>query len=107
MKSKYTEALKLKDLLDKNNIPYQYKINNIGIGTFGIGERHHIQVPNSGEKRIISIVQGEGTYGSENNLLEIMGLLTKEEKQKDNVVGCLSAENVLQRILKYYNKKKG
>ena len=74
MKSKYT---KLKQSL----VPYQYKIN-IGIG---IWDWTPIQVPIVAKANIV-----QGRNGSENNLLEIMGLLTKEEKQKDNVVGCLS-----------------
>lgn len=58
------------------------------------------------EKRVISIIQGYGTYGSNVDLLEIMGLLTEEEEKEGSVVGYLSAENVFDRIEKYYKNKK-
>ena len=57
------------------------------------------------EKRIISIVQGYGTYGEEDDLLEIMGLLTEEEEKIDSVTGYLTAEDVFNRIVKYFKNK--
>ncbi len=57
-------------------------------------------------ERLISAIEGYGTYGyggwlSENDgsdLIEIMGLLTPEESERDSVVGYLTAEEVFRGI---------
>ena len=41
------------------------------------------------------------SYGGDEDLLEIMGLLTEEEKEIDDVIGYLTAEDVLARIIKH------
>lgn len=56
--------------------------------------------------RLVSAIEGYGTYGygrwiDENDptdLIEIMGLLTPEEAERDSVVGYLTAEEVFRRI---------
>jgi len=47
---------------------------------------------------VCSVIEGDGTYGYEQDLLEIRGLLTPEEEKKDTVCGYLTAENVFERI---------
>ena len=47
-----------------------------------------------------SVIEGEGTYGYEKDLLEIMGLLTPEESEVDVVAGSLSADDIFERIRK-------
>lgn len=62
-------------------------------------------------KRMISAIEGWGTYGyggwdhgldgtteKDGDLIEIMGLLTPEEQEYDSVVGYLTAEEVFRRI---------
>lgn len=49
-------------------------------------------------ERMISAIEGYGTYGVEQDLIEIMGLLTPEEEECDSVVGYLTAEEVFRRI---------
>jgi hypothetical protein len=49
-----------------------------------------------------SVICNDISYGGKQGLLEIMGLLTKEEEEEDCVVGYLRAENVLERIKKDY-----
>lgn len=93
------EILKLKALLDDNEIEYEYQVRDNPIKMNGCDKHRQITISQNGEK-IISVIQGFGTYGNEENLLEIMGLLTKEEEKIDNVVGYLTAENVLERIIK-------
>lgn len=107
MNEQFTEILKLKDMLDEHNIPYEYekKPRDALSALFGVGARHHIEVPNR-KNLVISIIQGTGTYGAEDDLLEIMGLLTNEEAKLGQVVGWLAADDVLQRILTYYNKER-
>ena len=59
--------------------------------------------------RVISAIEGYGTYGygdetwphypgGNSDLIEIMGLLTPEERESDSVVGYLTAEDVFGRI---------
>lgn len=47
---------------------------------------------------VCSIIEGHGTFGFEQDLLEIRGLLTPEEEQHNSVCGYLTAENVFERI---------
>lgn len=53
--------------------------------------------------KICSVVEGHGTYGANEDKLEIMGLLTEEELEYDTVCGYLTAEDVFERIKKHYN----
>lgn len=67
-------------------------------------EHWHINYPNR-EKRIISVIEGIGTYGEADDKLEIMGGLTEEEAENDDVAGWLTAENVFERIKNIENKR--
>lgn len=51
-----------------------------------------------------SVIFGNGTYGYEKGLLEIMGLLTDDELEYDSVVGYLTAKDVFDRISKHYKE---
>lgn len=96
----YTEIFKLKRMLEEAEIPFVFSDNVYD-------KKHilHIQYPNaSDEERVCSVVQGYGTYGSDVDMLEILGLLTKKESKHDTVVGWLSAENVFKRIQKHYKE---
>ena len=48
------------------------------------------------------VICHEYSYGGEDGLLEIMGLLTEEESEYDSVVGWLTADNVFARIYTDY-----
>lgn len=56
-----------------------------------------------GEKRVCSAIQTNFSYGHELDLIEIMGLLTEEEREEDSVKGWLAAEEVFKRIEKHWN----
>ena len=125
---KYTEIFKLKEMLELAEIPYlfidKYKEEKILMNKnnyLKMLEHYQILIYDDmrdmmhegelypileEEKRVISIIQGYGTYGSNVDLLEIMGLLTEEEEKEGSVVGYLSAENVFDRIEKFYKNKK-
>ena len=125
--SKYKEIFKLKEMLEKDEIPYIFidrfeedrklmKNNEYlkdkeyyQILLFNdfreVMEHYNTYKVFDNEKRIISIVQGYGTYGEEDDLLEIMGLLTEEEEKIDDVTGYLTAEDVFNRIIKYFKDK--
>lgn len=57
-----------------------------------------IVIYNRDGSRMISVIEGYGTYGVEQDLLEIMGLLTPEERKYDSVAGWLTADDVFGRI---------
>ena len=94
----YTEILKLNELLSKTEIPYTIdrRFDGWQIIYFYNGER------------IADAVQHIGTYGADENLLEIMGCLTPEEEEQDRVLGFLTAEEVFKRFSKdFLNRKFG
>lgn len=98
MTTKYTAIFTLRNMLAAAGIKYEFKDRSSKIIDF---ENYQIRVyePKSG-KQIISVIEGRGTYGEEENLLEIMGCLTPEEEKDDRVLGWLTAENVFERIVK-------
>ena len=92
-------------MLEKADIPFVFADESCDFGIDLHFEKYHIEYPCSYKKnqdRVCSVVQGYGTYGAENNLLEIMGLLTPEEEKDDTVVGWLTAEEVFERIKHHY-----
>lgn len=103
MKSKkYKEIFKLKKMLEDADIPFYWQEISLGLV-----ERYQICYPCFAEKlRVLSAIEGFSTYGAQNDLIEIRGLL--ESGEGDGMVaGYLTAENVFNRIKKHYNKKEG
>lgn len=49
----------------------------------------------------------KGSYGRSEGLLEIMGLLTDEELEYDDVAGYLTADDVFCRIKRHWEEKGG
>lgn len=98
--TKYTEIFKLKRMLDKIDLNYEFVDRSTDYF-----EQYQIMIHDNGE-RIISVIEGDYSYGGDLNKLEIMGLLTDEEKELDSVVGWLSADDVYERIMKYYGSRK-
>ena len=104
------EIFKLKRMLEKENIPFDF------IEGFGYGEEfkkdfpdlmdhYHICYPSRDNIRI-SVVEGLGTHGREQDRLEIMGGLTPWEQFKhgDSPIGFLTAKNVFKRIKKDWDE---
>ena len=87
--SKYQEILKLHAMLLDKSIPHVIERDLDG---------WHISYPWVGKERVLSAVEFRGTYGAEQDLIEIMGLLTPGEFLMDSVKGYLTAENVFNRI---------
>ena len=98
-KNKYNEIFKLKDMLDKEHIDYSFIDRSINKSIYTM-ESYQIIIYKNDGTRLISVIEGYGTYGEENDLLEIMGCLTKEEMKIDSVLGYLTASEVLDRIKK-------
>ena len=91
------EILKLKDLIEKEGIPFEFETRKDG---------YQLVYPSfsSNGNFICSVVEFPGTYGYEDDKLEIMGLLTFDEYTYDTVVGHLTAEDVFERIKKHYEE---
>lgn len=81
---------KLKELLDKAEIPYETTY-------LSLPRNYQIAYP-SHTDRVCSVVQGPSSYGGAEGYLEIMGLLTESEKEDDEVIGWLTADEVFERI---------
>ena len=92
--SLYNEIVKLKSMLEEGNIPFE--IEEVYNG-------HRMAYPNK-QKIVCSIIEHDFSIGNKYDMLEIMGLLTEEEKEDDCVKGYLTAEDVFNRINNHYNK---
>lgn len=88
----YTEILKLDKMLTEASIPHT-------LDRFLDGWQ--ICYPNN-DNRVADAIQHFGSYGNEENLIEIMGLLTPEEEDCDSVLGHLSAKDVFKRMNEHY-----
>lgn len=106
---KYSEIFKLDNMLTEAGIPHDF----FDEGFDGVHKRlyhYHIYYPSKAiwqsDDRdffsVCSVVEGGFSYGGDENLLEIMGLLTPEEREYylDDVIGSLTAEDVFARIKK-------
>lgn len=104
---KYTEIFKLKEMLEAEHIPFVFKdLSTPHDFLYDLGERYQLCYPDGKSKtRICSVIEGKGTYGAEEDKLEIMGLLTDDELKHDDVVGYLTAEDVFERIKKHWNRR--
>lgn len=101
----YKEIFKLKKMLEDAKIPFDFfEMDPQARLIIPEWEHWHINYP-SKKNCIISIIEGVGTYGEEDDKLEIMGGLTEEEAKHDAVVGWLTAENVFNRIKKLEEAK--
>ncbi len=90
---KYTEILKLDKMLTESKIPHTLMKHMDG---------WQVIYPEDGARRVIDAVEFDGSYGSNEDLLEIMGLLTPEEQEADTVCGYLTAEDVFKRIERHH-----
>ena len=94
----YTEILKLNEMLTKAKIPHSFDrlFDGYQIVYFYKGER------------IADAIEHFGSYGADENLLEIMGCMTSEEEEQDEVLGYLTAGEVFKRFAKdFLNRKFG
>lgn len=97
---KYTEILKLKEILEKANIPFTFTDDCFGAKRRGEDKIFPELYP-SYQIRLnknIDVIQHFDSYGEAQDLLEIMGGLTVEEMQDNSVLGYLTAEEVFKRF---------
>ena len=92
----YTEIIKLHELLNDAGITHLFVFDPENVG-FELGYVENGEV-------VCSACTHSFSYGHENGLIEIMGLLTPEELKRDEVAGWLTAEDVFQRIVNYIER---
>jgi len=90
------EMVKLEAMLDEAGIPYDVN---------ALGDKYltypSVTYPNE-TPIVCSVILTPFSYGHEEGLLEIDGLLTDEEKENDDVAGWLTAAEVFRRIKFHY-----
>ena len=91
----YKEILKLHDMLEANNIPHEF-------ARFYDG--YVVCYQTSGETCVCDAVQHRWSYGSEQDLIEILGL--SENGAGIDIEGYLTADDVFQRIKNHYESLK-
>ena len=110
---KYSEIFKLDVMLTEAGIPHDFADEGWVVGPVK-RSHYHIYYPSraiwQSEERdfysTCSVIEGNFSYGGDENLLEIMGLMTLEEREDyaDDVIGSLTAEEVFSRIEKAWKK---
>ena len=106
---RYKEIFKLKEMLEKAGIPFEFIDRSEDFIYLPRNKECYefwqICYPQSDE-RVCSIIEGFGTFGRDDDLLEIMGLLTESEQEDDCVLGYLTSEEVFERIEKHHKGEK-
>ena len=90
-----SEMLNLHSALNALGIPHDFSQHEFD------SNGYHLYYPDRIDT-VCSVILTGFSYGSQYGLLEIMGLLTPEESECDDVLGSLTAEEVCRRILEDY-----
>ena len=97
----YKEIFRLKEMLEEANIPFKWKITN-----FKPSDGYQIIIySKDGITKLCDCIEHFGSYGNEEDKLEIMSGLTEEESENDSVLGWLTAEEVFKRFKYCYENK--
>lgn len=92
----YREILKLDKMLTDAHIPHTLDRSNDGWQVC-------YPVSTAEPGIVMDAIEHFGSYGKDDDKLEIMGLLTPEEYEYDSVLGYLTAEEVFERIRKHHD----
>lgn len=93
--SDYQEILKLDRMLTDASIPHTLD---------RLFDGWQVCYPTREEPELVmDAIEHYGSYGKDEDKLEIMGLLTPVEEECDSVLGHLTAEDVFERIRKHHN----
>jgi hypothetical protein len=99
----YNEILKLKTMLEEAGIVFDFYPRKVISDDC---DGYKICYP-AAAGRVCSVIEGALTRGGVCDRLEIMGLLTKEERKDGIVKGWLTAEDVFERIKKHWEGNYG
>jgi len=104
-----TELNKLEEYLKARGMRYERFDNNdetVGArdGIIYKFDLHQIIVPDSGSEAKWDAICQRGSYGAEEGLLEIYGVIVPESAG-DSVEGFLTAQDVIERIEQVYGKE--
>lgn len=103
---KYKEIFRLAKMLKDAKIPFDfYEMAPKAKRFIPEWEHYHINYP-SRDDWTISVIEGFGSYGEQDDKLELMGGLTPDELEENDVVGWLTAEEAFERIEKIERSKK-
>ena len=102
MAEELLEIIKLKNMLDEAGIPYEF--TDEFFGKF-MKPSYQIVINGNDGKKLCDVIYHYGSYGYDQNLLEIMGALTEEESEDDSVLGYLTAKEVFKRFKYCYEHK--
>ena len=112
-KSKYKEIFKLKRMLEESKIPFEWFDRSVSFKNttpaLEMFEHYQICYPRKKQgERWISVIEGDGSYGHEDDKLEIMGGFTRLEVYEEDptVKGWLTANNVYKRIKTHWEENK-
>ena len=95
----YKEILKLNTMLENAKIPHIIRRLDDGWQV--------IYTPYHPDSWVSDAIETHYSYGVDDDLLELAGiLLTKEELKQDSVVGGLTAKDVFERISKHWEEHK-
>lgn len=97
----YREILRLKKMLEDAHVQFKFRKQQNGGHIYSVDFDYDC---NKGW----SVIEHDGSYGRERDLLEISaGLMTEEERlvEDDDVLGYLTAEQVFARILDFEKRR--
>ena len=100
-----SEAItKLSNKLTRLSIPHKNMGDGILFYEPRVAHVFYSRIQYEGKWSEADVISKEGSYGYEDGLYEIRGidLMTPEECAEDDVVGYLTMEDVVQRIVKAY-----
>lgn len=108
---KESQIIKLSKRLNELNIPHKLNDGQILFYEPRVAHILYSRINYEGKWTEADVICKPGSYGYEDGLFEIKGidLMTPEECAEDDVVGYLTMENVIARIVKAYKlyKNKG
>lgn len=91
------EILKLKQMLEDAKIPFEFT-DDFFHGNHKPSYQIVIKNRENPKYNLCDAIYHFGSYGYNQNLLEIMGALTKEEEEDGSVLGYLTADEVFKRF---------
>lgn len=94
---KELEILKLKKMLEEAKIPFTF-IDDMFRGYKKPSYQIVIYDKRDNKTKLCDVIYHFGSYGYDQNRLEIMGALTEEEREDDSVLGYLTADEVFKRF---------